>query len=418
MCVINNQAAPVVEARKGISRPHDNDVLLGRGGTINIHPGNETFRKVVDSKKRFYLTAQSKKEKRLITDSVLSKIRELEPPGQFLAKDSSTGLWHDVGYDKARNKTSQALRENAPSIRMEIAVENVALHAELKDARRTAERYYDPHYGQQQQHHQYHGTIYHSKSEYIKHFNAYNAHRYKTPEVTSLSNPDTTTHDENLSQYKYNSMHHNGKGYERSQNRLPFNHYKGSRHQFPSNQHNHIEKEMELKKEIGTCASASTPTRTFDCSMSVCWNEMTEIARNFWNSTDANMTPTSNKSDAVSHSSGEERQEFVKPPIYCDDEDSKQKIMQNRARVTTSGYYAEEFMISSKRHLVDRDNDSLKLLQTMEIEDFSVGQESNGSVGGRSLVHVFDDDSVGGRSELKLPLNYEAINREISEMSI
>jgi len=39
------------------------------------------------------------------------------PPGRFLKLDEKTGLWNDVGDKKAREKTSQALREKAPMIR-------------------------------------------------------------------------------------------------------------------------------------------------------------------------------------------------------------------------------------------------------------------------------------------------------------
>lgn len=36
-----------------------------------------------------------------------------------MKEDKTTGLWHDVGDKKAREKTSQALRENAPELRKE-----------------------------------------------------------------------------------------------------------------------------------------------------------------------------------------------------------------------------------------------------------------------------------------------------------
>mmetsp|Transcript_1691 Transcript_1691/g.1847 ORF Transcript_1691/g.1847 Transcript_1691/m.1847 type:complete len:262 (+) Transcript_1691:93-878(+) len=238
---IKNQTASTLESRIGISKPHDNDVLLGRGGSINIHPGNETFRKVVEGKKRAYLNATKKSEKRVIADSVLTIIRALEPPGRFLVRDSSTGLWHDVGYAKARDKTSQALREKAPSIRKEIEIENNALRAELQQVRCTAEQYYAPPHGQQQIYNEHNGPVYDSNS--------------------GNANP--------LSEY--------------------FSAHNGSRY---------------------------------------------------------------------------------------------------------------------------------KLFEGMENESFSVRMESNGSIGGQSLVHVFDGDSVGVRSDLKFPSKCEVKNREISEMSI
>eukprot|EP00547_Thalassionema_nitzschioides_P004918 CAMPEP_0194201976 /NCGR_PEP_ID=MMETSP0156-20130528/2120_1 /TAXON_ID=33649 /ORGANISM="Thalassionema nitzschioides, Strain L26-B" /LENGTH=596 /DNA_ID=CAMNT_0038927329 /DNA_START=181 /DNA_END=1971 /DNA_ORIENTATION=- len=104
--------------QEAIEEPHDNDVLCGRGGYINSHPGNELFRKLVERRKRVYLAARFKREKRLVANSIVSEIRALD--GHFLAKDSKTGKWYDIGDEKARDKTSQALRENAPSIRAEI----------------------------------------------------------------------------------------------------------------------------------------------------------------------------------------------------------------------------------------------------------------------------------------------------------
>ena len=106
------------------SRPHHNDVLCGRGGTINDHPGNKQYRKMVDNKKRVYLSARFKREKRLIATGIVEQIRNLNPPGRFLmkeGKDSST--WFDIGDVKAREKVSQALRENALAVRKEMEAE-------------------------------------------------------------------------------------------------------------------------------------------------------------------------------------------------------------------------------------------------------------------------------------------------------
>lgn len=106
-----------------IKDPTLSDVLCGRGGSINSHAGNERFRELVEKRKRVYLTARFKREKRLIASSIVSEIRGLKPSGRFLSRDSKTGLWKDIGDEKARDKTSQALRENAPSIRAEIETE-------------------------------------------------------------------------------------------------------------------------------------------------------------------------------------------------------------------------------------------------------------------------------------------------------
>lgn len=115
-----------------VKEPNENDVLCGRGGSINSHPGNERFRQLVEKRKRVYLTARFKREKRLIANSILSEIRSIDPPGRFLSRDPNTGSWYDIGDEKARDKTSQALRENAPSIRAEIEVEINQQRAEMQ----------------------------------------------------------------------------------------------------------------------------------------------------------------------------------------------------------------------------------------------------------------------------------------------
>jgi hypothetical protein len=90
------------------------DVLCGRGGETNHHPGNVQYRGLVKKYQRLYLKAKRRdkpKIARLIVDTVRRRT------GRFLKKDSVAGVWKDVGNNKAREKTSQALREGAPEIR-------------------------------------------------------------------------------------------------------------------------------------------------------------------------------------------------------------------------------------------------------------------------------------------------------------
>jgi len=126
-----------------VDTPNPNDVLCGRGGNINSHRGNEQFRSFVEKRKRVYLTARFKREKRLIASSIVNEIRAMDPPGRFLARKGSmkdnSGYWYDIGDEKARDKTSQALRENAPSIRAEIETEINQQRAEMRRQDTTVE---------------------------------------------------------------------------------------------------------------------------------------------------------------------------------------------------------------------------------------------------------------------------------------
>ena len=85
------------------------------GGT-NHHPGNKRYRREVEDRKVDYVNSK-RLDKPLIALDIIKKWRSQTPPGRFLKQDVKTGLFHDVGDKKAREKTSQALREKAPLIR-------------------------------------------------------------------------------------------------------------------------------------------------------------------------------------------------------------------------------------------------------------------------------------------------------------
>ncbi len=103
---ISNSTCPL----KDIDEVLDNDVMLGRGRGTNHHPGNKRFRAIVEEQKDQYNKA-SRIEKPVIALAVVHQVRALLPSGRFLKLDKSTGKWFDVGDKKAREKTSQALRE-------------------------------------------------------------------------------------------------------------------------------------------------------------------------------------------------------------------------------------------------------------------------------------------------------------------
>ena len=102
---------------ENIKEPHENDVLYGRGGGTNHHPGNKRYRKLVEERKVEYVNSK-RLEKPMVALNIIRKWRrEQVPPGRFLKMNDKTGLWDDVGDKKAREKTSQALREKAPVLR-------------------------------------------------------------------------------------------------------------------------------------------------------------------------------------------------------------------------------------------------------------------------------------------------------------
>ncbi len=91
------------------TKPNDSDVLCGRGGLTNHHPGNIRFREfVAEEKSRYVGLGNSKKEKTYFSEHILRTVHNYG--GRFLKKDKA-GKWFVVDNDVARTKCSQALRE-------------------------------------------------------------------------------------------------------------------------------------------------------------------------------------------------------------------------------------------------------------------------------------------------------------------
>eukprot|EP00558_Chaetoceros_sp_UNC1202_P005403 CAMPEP_0197237506 /NCGR_PEP_ID=MMETSP1429-20130617/4316_1 /TAXON_ID=49237 /ORGANISM="Chaetoceros sp., Strain UNC1202" /LENGTH=295 /DNA_ID=CAMNT_0042696521 /DNA_START=10 /DNA_END=897 /DNA_ORIENTATION=- len=105
----------------GLATYDIHDVLSGRGGGTNTHPGNRCFRVLIDENREKYLRAR-KNDKPDISRSIVNAIRVKN--GRFLKKDEDSGLWFEIGDDQAREKTSQALRQKAPDFRRQMEVQD------------------------------------------------------------------------------------------------------------------------------------------------------------------------------------------------------------------------------------------------------------------------------------------------------
>mmetsp|Transcript_22445 Transcript_22445/g.26003 ORF Transcript_22445/g.26003 Transcript_22445/m.26003 type:complete len:558 (+) Transcript_22445:161-1834(+) len=102
-----------------IQEPNRNDVLSGRGGRINAHPGNVQFRDLVKQYRGVYLSNDTKKlDKVKIATKIVNIIRCLEPSGRFLKEEK--GGWIEIGDEKAKKKAGQAMREKAEETRKEL----------------------------------------------------------------------------------------------------------------------------------------------------------------------------------------------------------------------------------------------------------------------------------------------------------
>ena len=88
---------------------HLQDVLCGRGGKSNHHPGNEWYRRLIKSNRPLY-RACPKHTKLLVAKAIVQAVEQQN--GRFLERDEHTGFWYRVPHKRAVNKTSQGLREN------------------------------------------------------------------------------------------------------------------------------------------------------------------------------------------------------------------------------------------------------------------------------------------------------------------
>jgi hypothetical protein len=84
-----------------------NDVLCGRGGLSNRHPGNRLFRRLVDHNKQNHQNSISSSYKHFMAVSIITAIER--KGGRFLRKENKS--WVRVLPKVAHRKTAQALRE-------------------------------------------------------------------------------------------------------------------------------------------------------------------------------------------------------------------------------------------------------------------------------------------------------------------
>jgi hypothetical protein len=104
--------SPVAQTPNGsmvVTDPKVVDVLCGRGGKVNKHPGNVIFRRVVAFNKPYYQTVH-KRNRILVSQSIVQAI--INHGGRFLIMGQrGKKNWVPIDFKKAVQKTSQALRE-------------------------------------------------------------------------------------------------------------------------------------------------------------------------------------------------------------------------------------------------------------------------------------------------------------------
>ena len=97
--------------------PENNDILLGRGGNNNKHPGNEQLRLKAMNHVQEYM-ASSRTEKTHMVNELVTWVRNLKPPGRFLQKNlDDNNKWYEMDDKIARLKASQVYRDTVAIIR-------------------------------------------------------------------------------------------------------------------------------------------------------------------------------------------------------------------------------------------------------------------------------------------------------------
>ncbi|KAL9182339.1 hypothetical protein ACHAXT_012991 [Thalassiosira profunda] len=93
---------------RGIVEPGEHDVRCERRRGRE-HPGNVAFRQMVDAHSAAYASAAPGKERTTLAEMLVKEWRDQVPPGRFLQQNADTGLWDDIGQEKAVKKVSTRL---------------------------------------------------------------------------------------------------------------------------------------------------------------------------------------------------------------------------------------------------------------------------------------------------------------------
>jgi hypothetical protein len=98
----------IIPKNKKYLEPTEKDVLMGRGGKSNHHPGNMRYRAEIDRLQEDYKETDDKDEKTNISETLVLHVQSYG--GNFLEKDDDG--WYVIDDVVARRKVSQALRED------------------------------------------------------------------------------------------------------------------------------------------------------------------------------------------------------------------------------------------------------------------------------------------------------------------
>ncbi|CAB9528778.1 expressed unknown protein [Seminavis robusta] len=110
-----NSKANAKAVANTIAKPTALDIMMGRGGMSNNHPGNKHYHTVLETRAWEYSQLKGRNAK---TDLAWEVFHQLKREGaRFLKYDKPTGEYIEASNDDARKKISQRLRELALEVR-------------------------------------------------------------------------------------------------------------------------------------------------------------------------------------------------------------------------------------------------------------------------------------------------------------
>lgn len=86
-----------------------NDVVCGKGKTTSSLVGNQRCKVWINLHKEAFAKAFYDEDRRNIAHSIVNAVTTSVPQGRFLSLDVNSGLWYDVGYERAVGITWEML---------------------------------------------------------------------------------------------------------------------------------------------------------------------------------------------------------------------------------------------------------------------------------------------------------------------
>ena len=100
---------PVVE-EGAIWEPADNDVLSGRGASVNAHNGNKKFRAICFARKPEFEAGNHAAKRRIATEIVTHTVNTYS--SRFLKRKQDKGPWYEMTHEQAILKACQVMRDH------------------------------------------------------------------------------------------------------------------------------------------------------------------------------------------------------------------------------------------------------------------------------------------------------------------